>query len=299
MLGTTAALREAKQGSDEGPPRLRARQLQCPCWAAAARLRTTWLRLSLPHPADSLDTPAAPEASAAPPTESRDDSAPCSHPGAAARNNSSSWLPEPVQRFHSAPSSTLVEDAPSSHFQERSSAATHFRSAGTAPSSTTTTGTTDSRRPNHRATIVRRRAPLGIDRLSHESPATGATRSSSTTQKLPHFVDHFRASIASNHAGLHRRAPDTLPHATPRRHSLAARPTATACRRRQASRPLAPRTATTPRASKPATRITCDDADRLFRSNRRAFTRIHSSRNDAFQQHDPKAATRQSRPTRW
>jgi hypothetical protein len=96
----------------------------------------------------------------------------------------------------------------------------------------------------------------------------------------------------SQPARRHRLAPDTFPHAATRRHCPAVRPTATASRCRQASRSLAPRTPTTRCTSKPSTGSPGNDADPLFRPNRRAFTRIPSSRNDAFQQHDPKAAAR-------
>jgi hypothetical protein len=46
MLGTTAALREAKQGSEAGPPSSDARQLQCPSWAAVGALASRRPRLS-------------------------------------------------------------------------------------------------------------------------------------------------------------------------------------------------------------------------------------------------------------
>lgn len=50
MLGTTAALREAKQGSEEGPPSSDARQLQCPSCAAVDALGSRSPRLSRsPH----------------------------------------------------------------------------------------------------------------------------------------------------------------------------------------------------------------------------------------------------------
>jgi hypothetical protein len=39
-----------------------------------------------------------------------------------------------------------------------------------------------------------------------------------------------------------------------------------------------------------------DDGFQIFHVKRRAFTRIPSSRNDAFQRHDPRARTRRSRP---
>jgi hypothetical protein len=133
--------------------------------------------------------------------------------------------------------------------------------------------------------------------VSHTNPPSAATTpSSSTTQKLTHFCGPLSSRHSlSEPAGRHRLTSDALPHATTRRHCLATRPTAAASRCRQASRPLAPRTATTRRTSKPPIGSPHDDADRLFRANRRAFTRIPSSRNDAFQQHDPKAAARQSR----
>jgi hypothetical protein len=205
-------------------------------------------------------------------------------------------LPEPIQRFHSVPSSTLVEGVTSSHSQERSSPATHFRSAGTTASSTMTTGTTDSRRPNHRRRMSAAEPHLAIARLSHESPIR---RNDALQQRDPE-PHALRRPLSSRHslsqpARRHRLAPDTFPHAATRRHCLAARPTATASRCRQASRSLAPLTPTTRCTSKPSTGSPGDDADPLFRPNRRAFTRISSSRNDAFQQHDPKAAARRSR----
>lgn len=218
------------------------------------------------------------------------------HPGAAARNDTRRAVARAPSTFHSAPSSTLIEGAGHSHFQERSAAATDLRSAGTAPSSTTTTGTTDSRRQNQRATNVRRRAPPGsrqaltrIPPQPQRRPPAARPRSSRT------FVDHFRASTRRQPpdcaAGLRTRS-------RTRRHDVIVLQLAPLLRPVAAGEPRARsrRPATTRRASRPSAGSPGDDADRLFRANRRAFTRIPSSQDDAFQQHDPKAAARQSRP---
>jgi hypothetical protein len=215
------------------------------------------------------------------------------HPGAAARNNSSARLPEPRPRFHSGPSSTLVEGAGGSRFRERSSAATHSRSAGKTPSSTKTTGTPYSRRPNHRATNARCTAPLCSAKLAHESPAAGTTPSSSTTQMPPHFVDDFRAATSLPTREAHRLTPNTLPHATTPRHCLATRPTATLSRRSQPrvhSRHALPRHHA--RRSLPADHLAMMPTG----SSRLESTSLHSkpsNRNSALQQNDAKASTQQ------
>ena len=240
MLGTTAALREAKQGSDEGPSRLLARQLQRPCWAAATRLRTTRLRLCLPQPADSLGTSTARtpallhrrraatiafRARIRAPQRGTTPACGCPSPF----NDSTQCH---LRRSLRAPPARPSKNA---HQPRRTSAQPARRlPAPRPPGRLTPAGQITGRRMS--AAELR----LGVARLSHESPIS---RNDALQQHDPeaHALRGPLSSLDSPPtARLRRRAPDTFPHATARRHCPATRPSATPCRRWRASRPLAP-----------------------------------------------------------